>query len=532
MIKRPVRRPLSPPLARVALLTLLLAGCGRCSPRPTGAPPERWVPADASGALVVAELGEVQRQASALYATLLALPGGGDLSLLRTGLGAQLGFDPFEPAALESVGIDPRRGLAVAELTPGAGLEPGQPGQPLIVLPVADEAKLRALVARLARDRLGAGEQGLENANGKAIDVWRRAAGEPALVALAVIEGTALLSAGASGPAAVRAALAVEPALSLAQSPGWQRARAAVGQGLPALFYLPAGAPPLQGGPFPDGAVVGVSAGARSLQVVLAGLLGAQESRLRPLAGPGPGRAGPSALDPDTVLAVRLSASPAALLDLLPGDPLDGRVPGLRDLAGLVEPGLDLGISLSPRADLAGAIASRGAIDPFQVVRFEVAGTVKDPAACAARFDALARELGGEAKPGRWRLGDGPIQVTWALSGSALAVAGGPAGGLEPLLARVEKRQPGLSPPARAAEALAGGLFGAVLSGDALAKGLKALPPEAFGTGPDAVVARSLAEKLAASAGQGGVLTLRADLPAGALRLALEATLGQPATSK
>ena len=527
MIKRPVRRPPTSPLARIALISLLLAGCGRCGQRPAATPPDRWIPSGASGALVVAEVGEVQRQAAALYATLLAMPGGGDLAMLRTGLGAQLGFDPFDPASLEGVGLDPRGGLAVAELAPGQ--EAGQePGQPLLVLPVADEAKLRALVARLARDRLGAGLQGLENANGRSIDVWRRAAGEPALVALAVTDGTALLSAGPRGPDAVRAALALDPATSLAQGPAWQKARAAAGPALPALFYLPPGTPALAHSPFPDGLVVGLSAGARSLRVVVAGLLGAQESRLRPLAGPGPGKAGPTALDPDTVLAVRLSASPGATLALLPDDPREGRVPGLRELAGLLEPGVDLGLSLTPRADVAGAIAARGAVDPLEVVKVELVGTVKDPAAITARFDAIARELHGEARPGRWRLGDGPIQVSWALSGTALAVAGGPAGGLEALLARVEKRRPGLAPPGPAGEALAGGLGGAVLSGDALARGLKALPPESFGTGPDAVMARSLVEKLSAQAGQGGGVTLRADLPPGALRVALEVTLGQP----
>jgi len=525
MLKRPVRRPLTPSLARVALFSLLLAGCGRCGQKPAGAPPERFIPAGASGALVVAEVGEVQRQASALYATLLAMPGGGDLSLVRTGLGAQLGFDPFDPASLESVGIDPRGGLAVAELAANPGQEPGQP---LVVLPVADEAKLKALVARLARDRLGAGLQGLENANGKSIDVWRRAAGEPALVALAVADGMALLSAGPRGPDAVRTALALDPATSLAQGPAWQKARAAAGPGLPALFYLAPGSPALTDSPFPDGLAIGLSSGARALKVVVAGLLGAQESRLRPLAGPGAGRAGPTALDPDTILAVRLSAAPGAALDLLPGDPLAGRVPGLRELAGLLEPGIDVGLSFTPRADVAGAISSRGAADPFQLVKVELVATVKDAAAIAARFDAIARELHGEAKPGRWRLGDGPIQVNWALAGRTLAVAGGPLGGLEALLARVEKKQPGLAPPGPAGEALAGGLLGAVLSGDALGRGLKALPPESFGTGPDAVVARSMVEKLAAPAGQGGGLTLRADLPAGALRVALEVTLGQP----
>lgn len=527
MIERPVRRSLAPSVAAPLLaLALALSGCARCGPPPAGPPAERWVAADAVGVLVVPELGELQRQAAALYATLLAMPGGGDLSLLRTGLGAQLGFDPFDPASVEAAGIDPRRGLAIAEL-PGPG-GPGT-GRPLLVLGVADEARLRGLAARLARDRLGAGEQGLENANGKPIDVWRRGAGAPALVALAITERTALLSTGPGSPDAVRAALALDAALSLAGSPAWRRARDAAGPGLSGLFYLPAGAPALGGGPFPDGAVMGVSGAARSARLVVAGLLGANEARLRPLAGTGAGQAGPLALDPDTVLAARLSASPAALLALLPDDGADPRLSQARAFLAELQAGVDLGLSLSPRADLGGAVASRGAIDPFAVVRLELTGAVKDPAAAAARFDALARQLGGAATPGRWRLGDGPTRVEWALTGGALALSGGPAGGLEALLARAARQAPALTPPPAAAEALQGGLGGAALSGDNLVKGLKALPPDAWGTGPDAVMTRSMVEKLATPTGKGGGITLRADLPQGALRVALEVTLGEPA---
>jgi hypothetical protein len=274
---------------------------------------------------------------------------------------------------------------------------------------------------------------------------------------------------------------------------------------------------------------MGVAGSARSARLVVAGLLGAGEARLRPLAGTGAGKAGPLALDPDTVLALRLSAAPAALLALVPDDGPDPRAAQTRALLSELQPGVDVGISLSPRAELGAAVASRGAIDPFAVVKVELTGAVKDPSAAAARFDAITRQLGGEATPGRWRLGDGPIRVEWALTGASLALAGGPAGGLEALQARVEKRGPALAPSPAAVEALQGGLGGAALSGDNLVRGLKALPPDAWGTGPDAVMTRSMVEKLASPTGKGGGITLRADLPQGALRVALEVTLGEPA---
>jgi hypothetical protein len=116
--------------------------------------------------------------------------------------------------------------------------------------------------------------------------------------------------------------------------------------------------------------------------------------------------------------------------------------------------------------------------------------------------------------------------VAVTLAGQRLLVSAGPTGGLDALAAR--GAGPGWRPPTpAAAEALAGGLGGLVLDGANLVKAVKALRPEAFGSGPDAVVARSLAEKLTAP-GAGGTVSLRADLPAGALRLALEVELAPP----
>ncbi len=520
-----MRRPSPTAAALLALVLLAAAGCGRCGAPPAGPPPERLVASGVAGVVLVPRIAEAARQAAALHATVAALPGQEELGQLRTVLGAQLSFDPLDPASMVGAGVDVERGLAVAELAP----RPGEAdGAVLLVIPVGDAGKFEALVTRLARERLGATEKGLENANGKPIEVWRRAAGEPALLAVATVERTALVSAGPGGPDALRAALALDPALSLEKSPAWQRARAALGDGSSVLYFVPPAAGRLLVALSNDGAVAGLSASARSARLVAVALLGPQESRLRPLAGPGPGRAGQAPLDPATVAVLRMSASPAALLALA-GQGMDGGRPAelLRQVVAALEPPLDLGLGLSPRAELAAALASRGQLDPLRVVRAEAVATVRAGAALAPLFDELAAGAGGGGKDGRWRVPAGQAEVAWTLSGPRLLVAAGPAGGLEDLLARASGTAWKAPTPA-AAEALAGGLGGAVLDGANLVKAVKALPPEAFGAGPDAVVLRSLAEKVTLPGG-GGTVSLRADLPAGALRLTLDVELPPPA---
>ncbi len=483
------------------------------------------MPARVTAAVLVPRLEEAARQAAALHGTLASLPGQYELQALRGALSTQLSFDPLDPASMTGAGLDPRRGAAVAEL-PGAG--PGEAGATLLVLPVGDAAKLTELLARLSRDRLGAAEQGLENANGKPITVWRRAAGEPAMLAMAVVDRLAVVSAGPGGAEAVRGALALDPALSLEQSPAWQRSRAALGEeGAVLVFAPPSGGPLVPGLPIGgEGLAAALSATARSLRLALAAPLGAQEPRLRPLAGPGPGKAGAAPLDPATVVAGRLSADPRAALALasqdlglvLAGDPL-------RRAADLLEPPLDLGISLAPRADLAAALGGQLAADPLRVVRVELVAALRAGAAPAPLFDEVARAGGGGGQGGRWRFPVGQGEVAWTVAGQRLLVAAGPAGGLDALAARAADQ--GWRPPTQAAgEALAGGLGGLVFDGAALTQALQALPPESYGGGPDAVVARSLVEKATLPGGQSLVASVRADLPAGALRLVVEVSLG------
>jgi hypothetical protein len=522
-----VRRPSPSPAALLAVL-LLVTGCGRCGAPPAGPPAERWVPARVAAVVLVPRLAEAARQGAALHGTLASLPGQYELQALRGALSAQLSFDPFDPASMAGAGLDAERGAAVAELP---GPQPGEAGATLLVLPVGDAARLTDLVARLARDRLGAAEQGLENANGKPITVWRRAAGEPAMLAMATVERLAIVSPGPGGAEAVRAALALDPALSLEQSPAWQRARTALGEAGAVLVFTPPSGGPLVFRLGAEGAALALSATARSLRLVLATPLGAQEPGARRLAGPGQGKAGAARLDPATVLVGRVSADPGAALALAgPELGLGRSAEPLRRVAELLEPPIEVGLSLAPRADLAAALGGQLAADPLRVVRLEAVAALKAGAAPAALFDELARAGGGGGQGGRWHVPAALGEVAWTVAGQRLLVAAGPAGSLDALVARGADE--GWRPPTPAGgQALTGGLGGLVFDGAALTRALQALPPEAYGTGPDAVVARSLVEKATLPGGQALTASLRADLPAGALRLVVEVSLGGPEKS-
>jgi hypothetical protein len=516
------RSNLTPALVVLALLS----GCARCGSPRVVSPPERFVPATNAGALVMPVLAEASRQAAALHGALAARPGGEELGTMRSGMALQLTFDLFDPASLEGAGLDVKRGLAIAELA----VRPNEPGTPLLILPVGDAARLEAQVTRLAKERLGAGDRGEQSANGATFTVWRRAAGEPPLLSVAQAEGSMLLAIGASGPEVLRVVLALDPAVSLAASPSWKRGRAALGDGFPVLFFLPRDAPALAGLPANDGMAGGLSATATGVRMAVAALLGPQELRVRPLAGTGDGSSQASSLQPDTVLALRLSADPAATLRLLAdlrGLPL---IEPVAAMAAQLIPPIDVGATPSVTGDLGGLVGGRGLDQPVKLARLEALAGLKDPAAFTAACDQLMALVGAPAGKGSWKLGGSDAELAWAVQGKSVVLAAGVAGGLPPLLKRLKAGGAGFQPPPGTAASLAGGLGGLVLHGDNLVKSLRALPPSAFGKGPDAVVARSMAEKLAGSLGEGSALAMRADLPAGALKLTFDLQLGKPAS--
>ncbi len=514
------RSHLTPALVVLALLS----GCARCGAPRGGPPPERFIPATNAGAVVIPVVADASRQAAALLEALATRPGGEGLRQQRTGLGLQLTFDIFDPESLEGAGLDVQRGLAIAELA----TRPGEPGTPLLILPVGDAPKLEQQVTRLARERLGAGDHGEQVANGIKFTVWRRAAGEAALLSVAQAEGSMLVAIGPPGPEVLRVVLALDPAVSLAASPSWKRGRTALGDGFPLLFFAPRDAPALLDLPATDGVAAGLSATASGVRLAVAIMLGVQEPLVRPLAGTGDGSSQPSRLDPATVVAFRLSADPQVAVRLAAGQLGLPILEPIAAMAAQLATPVEVGAGLAAKVDLATLLGGQALAQPLKVARVEALAELKDPAAFAVASNQLMTRLGAPAGKGTWVLGGGDAELAWAVQGKLVALSAGAAGGLPSLLKRLGAGGRGFEPPAGMAGSLAGGLGGLVVHGDNLVAALRALPPSAFGAGPDAVVGRSLVEKLVSSLGQGAAVALRADLPAGALKLTLDLRLGTP----
>ncbi len=208
----------------------------------------------------------------------------------------------------------------------------------------------------------------------------------------------------------------------------------------------------------------------------------------------------------------RLSGDPAALLRRL----LDAAPPvaealaraGLdreRDLLAPLAPGAVVALVLAPTFEVAAvsrAATELGARDLFRFAHLALALSVKDEAQARAALERLARAapaLGVRSEPvtrrGRtaYRFTRGATAIEVSLDGRRLLVGGGP-GRLEALLTGVGA---GYAPPTEAARAaLVPGANGAVLDLRQLVASFRALPSEAYGSGPDAFVMRSLAERV------------------------------------
>jgi hypothetical protein len=513
----------------VALCSLLLASaCGRKREYP---PPERFVPADAPLALLVPALGAAARQAGALYRTIAQAPQAAQLSEAHAAVKAQLGFDPLDPRGLEQAGVDPGGSAAAA-------FGPGRPA--LLVLPVLDLAKLDATLARLARDRMGATQRLTVQVRGVEVVTFRREAKGPAALAYTAVGPHALLASGPDAPEAVAAAASLPEAASLWKSPAAARAREALGPGWMASLVAPPGSPALLDlRPARDGAALGIRAEATQLGVRLALLLSPErEAWWKALGGSGTASDGSVALlPPDSALAVRWAGDPAeAARRLEPWYPPDlkkafasNQLDPVRDLSPAFGPGAAASLALAPTFTVTDFSSPRFDLrrsDPFSFLYLDASLPVRDPAVLRsflARVQKASRKLGIQvsprgptAAPTAWTLSWGKAQVGLSLSGDRLLVAGG-AARLPALEGRASAGGPGFEPATPAAKkALSSGLGGAVLDVDHLARSVEALPEEAYGTGPNAVVVRSLVSRYLEPAGSLASLSLRLDLAPGA----------------
>lgn len=516
----------SPAIGVAAAVAVAAAGCARRG----GPPPERFVPADALAAVIVPRLDAAAPQLAALLETSGAFPGAGGLADARAAATTQLGFDPLDRKALAGAGIDPARGAALAlRARPGGGRTV------LLVLPVHDPEALDGVVARLARDRLGAGERSAVRRGAVEAAVFHAPGGPPAL-ARVVVDGSAIVAAGPSAPDAVLDAAALPAAASLQSAAAWSTARGALGDGPAAVAWLPAGSPLAARAPvLRDGAALGIAGASDRLRVTAAILLGAREASIRALAAPS-AAALPGALDPDAALVATWRGDPAALgrrlLDALP-PAARARLDALgadpeRDLAQAAAPGAAIALALAPRVDVAGLSEARVREDPLRLVRFEAVVPLRDPARVRAASARLAPppapRRGRRAAPadGTFRIATPSGEIAWRVDGDRLLVAGGAPGALDALAARVASGGGFRPPTAAAAAALGAGLGGAVLDVPRLVASIRALPEDAYGTGPNAFVMRSVVERFVDPAARLRAASLRADLAPGALVLGLD----------
>ncbi|ABC83552.1 hypothetical protein [Anaeromyxobacter dehalogenans] len=525
-----LRRLLLPALLAVAL------GAGGCRGRSPGPPPERFVPAAARAVVVVPETGRASRELAALHATVSAFPGAAAVAEARGAIAAQLGFDPLDRKGLAEAGVDARRGAALALL--GAD---GEPSRALLVLPVGDAARLETLLARLARERLGAELRTAEPRGTFSTVAFRRAAGEPIALAYLVTQRTALVSQGPGAADLVAEAAGLAPERALAGSAAFAAARRALGDAPAALAFAPPGSPLVaRAWPVRDGLALGLAAGPGGLHASAAVLLGAREPSFRALAGGGAAAALLAHLHPEAQLAARWDGEPGPLGGkLVPmlsrADRARLAARGLdpqRDLFDLLAPGAAVALSLSPGLELAGLTEATLRADPLRLVRLEAVARVKDPDRARAAFDRLAppprrpraaRPAAAPPAPGTWRIATPSGELAWRLDGDRLAVAGGAPGALDALAARLDGDGAGFRAPTPAAEAaLKGGLGGAVLDAQRLVAGVRALPEDAFGTGPSGFVVRSVVDRFLEPAARLSAVSLRAQLAEGALVLVAE----------
>jgi hypothetical protein len=529
-------------LALAAALVVSSAGCSRCGIS-GGPPPERFLPADAPVAVIVPRLRTAQEQAAPLLRTVLSFPAAADLGEKLAAVRSQLGFDPLDARALQEAGVDPGR---------GAGLALSAREPPLLVLPVADAGKLEALVARIARDRLGAGRRGHVSVGGASVVAFSTQDGAPPAMAWLVVHGSALLAPGPNGPARVAAAAAMPEAQALGASAAYLSARAALGEEPAALAFAPPGSPTLAQLPLlRDGAVLGASGSGARLALRAALLLpkGRADWWRAALGGDSVAVDALARLPADAFLTGRSAADPAVLARralpwLAPASATALARLGLdpqRDVFDLLAPGIALSLSLAPTFEVAAVsrgAAELGVSDPFRLVHLAAVLEVKDPARVEATLDRLARsgpELGvavarqRAGAPG-WRVAHGGAEVRVALDGNRLLVAGGP-GRLEALLAR--EGGPAYAPPSDTARAaLRGGVAGAVLDLGQLVTSFRALPQQAYGTGPDAFVMRSLAERVVDPASRLSAASLRIDLAGEAARAELVVEARSPEAAR
>lgn len=208
-----------PRAARGALLAAALAAasCARCGQSARSA--EELLPEAFTGAGVTAPLGQVSAAAAEVVKQLGSTPAGEAAAEVARALPRELGFDPLTREGLLAAGLDPARGAAAIAVKPE-----GKRTAWVAALPLTKPEAFLQVVDKLVLRR-GAFPLRTEEARGGVkVTVYARA-GEPQKIGFGVVRGYGLVARGEDPAAELAAAAARAPEQSLAASPLLARAR-------------------------------------------------------------------------------------------------------------------------------------------------------------------------------------------------------------------------------------------------------------------------------------------------------------------
>ncbi len=482
-----------------ALLLLVAASCARCSGPKSASSAEELLPAQLAGALVTAPLAAVAQHLAALLDRATALPAGEQLGDARRQLAGQLGFDPLTREGQLEAGLDPDRGAAVALTSPPSWIA---------ALPLSKPELFLSSFDRLARERAGYALRTDEARGDLRVAVYARDAQASQKLAVAVVRGYGVVARGTDPAAAIAAAAARQAHDGLSQEPRLKTARERLGvQDL--IVFAPAGSElPKRfiARPLPGDVGVGLSGTAKGVTARLFAQLPAPQPEQLAAALPGGGAALVALLPANAPLKVRLGLAPVELLQQL------DRIPALHalrahldgadaELVAALQPGAVFSLGAAKSVNLSAAMdygLDFSRKSPFDTVQLVALARTADRPRALKALEQVALKL--PALGARVERKEDDFQVTYGagLQGVRFGIRND---GLAYLLGG-EAVAPGeLLATARPASAGAAVLWtdpGAALELDLgkLASSVQKLPDSAYGSGPQAYVARSLVSQV------------------------------------